>query len=370
MSQPTPDSKSMTDRNDLSIFGVLRKWLDTHLADEEAILMVILIALGLWVIVAFDYVFTPLIASLIVAYLLDGLVMRLRRGGMSHLVSVIVVFSLFVMIMVTALAFLLPLLWKEIGVLVTELPRIINKIHGLLLSLPEQYPELITQAQVDTLMKQASEKMAVHGDVLVLRSLSSLHRILVLLGYLVLVPLLVFFLLKDKVLLMSSVERLLPKKRPILLQVWHEMNGQLANYIRGKVIQIFIVMVMTTTVFEVVGLKYALLLGMLVGISVIIPYVGLVLVTIPVVMVAYFQWGFTSQFAWMMVAYLAAQSIDGSIVVPILFSEAVKLHPIAIIASVLMFGGLWGFWGMFFAIPLATLIKAILRAWPSHDLVE
>jgi putative permease len=61
------------------------------------------------------------------------------------------------------------------------------------------------------------------------------------------------------------------------------------------------------------------------------------------------------------------QAIDGLIVVPILFSEAVKLHPIVIILSVLLFGGIWGFWGVFFAIPLATLIKAVMRAWPSND---
>jgi len=126
-------------------------------------------------------------------------------------------------------------------------------------------------------------------------------------------------------------------------------------------------MAATTVVFQVMGLKYSILLGVLVGLSVIIPYAGFVMATIPVIMVAYFQWGLTSDFAWLMVIYILVQALDGAIVVPILFSEAVKLHPIVIILAVLLFGGLWGFWGVFFAIPLATLIKAVMRAWPSND---
>jgi putative permease len=359
--------RPVDDKTNLSIFAVLRKWLDTHLADEEAILMVILITLGLWVIVELDYVFTPLIASLIIAYLLQGVVARLCRRGLNRLAAVCMVFTGFVSLLVVALWIILPQLWKQLHVLAVELPRMVNSVHSLLVTLPEEYPDLISQKQFDVVMKQASEKISAHGEALVSQLLASLPSVLSLLGYAVLVPLLVFFLLKDKDLLMASIERLLPSKRPVMLQVWHEMNEQIANYVRGKVIQILIVMAATMLVFQWMGLKYSILLGVLVGFSVIIPYAGVVLATIPVALVAYFQWGLTSEFAWLMVVYLLVQAVDGSIVVPILFSEAVKLHPIVIMLSVLLFGGLWGFWGVFFAIPLATLIKAVMRAWPSND---
>lgn len=68
-----------------------------------------------------------------------------------------------------------------------------------------------------------------------------------------------------------------------------------------------------------------------------------------------------------MFVYSVIQALDGNVLVPLLFSEAVNLHPIAIILSVLVFGGLWGFWGVFFAIPLATLVKALYNAWPRTD---
>ena len=109
---------------------------------------------------------------------------------------------------------------------------------------------------------------------------------------------------------------------------------------------------------------------MLVGVSVLIPYIGAVLVTIPVVVVAMFQWGIGADFWTLIVAYLVVQALDGNLLVPILFSEAVNLHPLVIILSVIIFGGLWGFWGVFFAIPLATLVKAVIHAWPDELRVE
>jgi putative permease len=90
-------------------------------------------------------------------------------------------------------------------------------------------------------------------------------------------------------------------------------------------------------------------------------------VTIPVLMVAWFQWGWVSEFAWLAAVYFTIQALDGNVLVPLLFSEVVNLHPVAIIISILVFGGLWGFWGVFFAIPLATLVKAILSAWPRQE---
>ena len=90
----------------------------------------------------------------------------------------------------------------------------------------------------------------------------------------------------------------------------------------------------------------------------------------PVLLVAWFQWGWSSQSAWLAAAYFIIQALDGNVLVPLLFSEVVNLHPVAIIVAILVFGGIWGFWGVFFAIPLATLVQAILSAWPRHPSAE
>ena len=132
----------------------------------------------------------------------------------------------------------------------------------------------------------------------------------------------------------------------------------------GKVFGQFIDGFTAWAVFWLVWVLYAAFLAFLTGISVIVPYIGATLVTIPVVVVAYAHWGFQSDFFIAVGLYIVFQILDGNVLVPLLFSEMVRLHPNAIILAILVFGGLWGFWGVFFAIPLATLAHAVIRAWP------
>ena len=106
------------------------------------------------------------------------------------------------------------------------------------------------------------------------------------------------------------------------------------------------------------------------GLSVIVPYLGATVITIPVAIVGYLQHGWGSEFMWVMIAYAVIQALDGNVLVPILFSEAVNLHPVSIMIAVLVFGGFWGLWGVFFAIPLATLVKAMVTSWPRLELAK
>jgi putative permease len=171
--------------------------------------------------------------------------------------------------------------------------------------------------------------------------------------------------MKDKSNLINWAGNFLPRNRPLMNRIWLEMDQQISNYIRGKVLEIFIVGSVSYLMFVILGINYALLLSVLVGLSVIVPYIGATVVTIPVAAVAYVQWGIGSEFYTVLVAYGVLQLVDGNVLVPVIFSEAVNLHPVAIIAAVLVFGGIWGLAGVFFAIPLATLVKAIINAWPN-----
>ena len=152
----------------------------------------------------------------------------------------------------------------------------------------------------------------------------------------------------------------------MLKSIWVEMDGQLSNYARGKAIEIVIVGSLAAVIFLYFGLEYVALLSVLVGFSVLIPYLGAFIVTIPVAAVGLLQFNLTFEFWLLMGSYLALQILDGNLLVPLLFSDAVKLHPVAIILAVFIFGSLFGFWGVFFAIPIATLIKAIWNAWPDN----
>lgn len=350
------------------MWKVLGTWVDRYFGEEEAVLVSILLLVALVVVITMGEILAPFIAALVFAFLLQGGVNHLVKWRVPRIVSVLLVFLLFVGIFLTILIVLLPLIGRQAANLAGEVPAMVKHWQSVLLLLPDQYPQLISEDQLKDLLGQASVEVAGMAERLVSFSVSTFPSLVVLMIYLVLVPLLVFFLLKDKDELLDLMAGLLPHKRPVMWQIWHEMNMQMANYVRGKAIEILAVGLTSYVAFLVLGLNYAALLALLVGLSVVIPYIGAVVVTIPVTVVAYFQWGWGSDLFWLVMVYGVIQALDGNVLVPLLFSEAVNLHPIAIILAVLMFGGLWGFWGVFFAIPLATLVKALYNAWPRTDM--
>jgi putative permease len=162
------------------------------------------------------------------------------------------------------------------------------------------------------------------------------------------------------------VTRFLPEDRSLTAEVWRQVDQQIGNYIRGKFWEILIVWFASYVIFLLLELPYAMLISLFVGLSVLIPYFGAIIMTFPVASIAYFEWGWGSQFAWVVIAYIVIQILDGNLLVALLYSEVVNLHPVAIMVAVLVFGGIWGFWGVFFAIPLATLVQAVLQAWAQH----
>jgi putative permease len=304
---------------------------------------------------------------MVLAYLMQGLVVSLERLRVPGGVAVGLVFALFMGLLLVFMVVVVPLLWHQLITLFNELPGMLAKWQTLLLLLPERYPHLVSDEQVLQAIEVARGEIGKFGQWALTFSLSSLPLLVNIMIYLVLVPILVFFFLKDRQMIGQWVRGYLPRERALITRVAHEMNRQIANYIRGKVIEIFICGGVTYVAFVVLELNYAALLALLVGISVVVPYVGAVVVTVPVFLIALFQWGWSDQFIYLMAVYGIIQTLDGNVLVPLLFSEAVNLHPVAIICAVLLFGGLWGFWGVFFAIPLATLFKAVLDAWPRRE---
>ncbi|MCK5122359.1 MAG: AI-2E family transporter, partial [Methylococcales bacterium] len=215
------------------------------------------------------------------------------------------------------------------------------------------------------IMISIQEELLNYGQELISNSAASVLGLVTAMVYLFLVPLMVFFFLKDKKTLITWFFQFMPRDMSLSTRVWKEVDMQIANYVRGKFAEVVILALASYVTYSLLDLNYAILLSVLMGLSVVIPYVGATLVTFPVLGVAIIQWGVTGdEFIYVAIAYSIIQAIDGVILVPLLFSEAVNLHPIAIIVAILFFGGIWGFWGVFFAIPLATAVKAILNAWP------
>jgi putative permease len=363
-----PWRNACPDRILSGMFQVLSGWFRRYFSDPQAVFLALLLLAGFVVVTGFGYMLAPVFASLVIAYLLEAIVAFLERRGVPRVLGAVAVQILFVGFVLVLILGLVPLLYQQLTQLIHELPHMIARGQETLLQLPQRYPEFFTTQQVQDLIGTARAGIGSLGQHVVSLSLASLVGIITLLVYLVLVPLLVFFFLKDKDRIVTWAVGLLPRERTVLERVWADVDAQIGNYVRGKFLEILIVWVVTAATFALLGLKYAMLLGAIVGFSVLVPYIGAVVVTLPVAMVAFSQWGWSSEFAYAVAAYVVIQAVDGNVLVPLLFSEAVDLHPIAIIVAVLVFGGLWGFWGVFFAIPLATLVEAVLRAWPRSPL--
>ena len=349
------------------MFKVLRDWIQRYFSDEEAVVLAVLLVLAFTAVLTLGGMLAPVLAGMVLAYLMQGLVVTLERLRVPGAVAVGLVFALFMGVLLVFIVVVVPLLWHQLITLFNELPGMLAKWQSLLLLLPERYPHLVSDEQVLQAIEVARGEIGKFGQWALTFSLSSLPLLVNIMIYLVLVPILVFFFLKDREMIGQWVRGYLPRERALITRVAQEMNRQIANYIRGKVIEIIICGGVTYIAFVALGLNYAALLALLVGVSVVVPYVGAVVVTVPVLLIALFQWGWSDQFIYLMAVYGIIQTLDGNVLVPLLFSEAVNLHPVAIICAVLLFGGLWGFWGVFFAIPLATLFKAVLDAWPRKE---
>jgi len=344
--------------------NLLTSWFRRTFADPQVVILGIVLIAGIVIVAGLGRMLAPVFASIVIAYLLEAVVIRLQMLGVPRLASVVLVFLLFLASLFFLLFGLVPMLTRQLTQLVQQIPSYISQGQELLLQLPQRYPQMISEEQIQHLISSAGNELAALGQLFLTWSLASVGNVVGLLVLLVLIPVLVFFLLKDKSQLIDWFKGYLPAERHLVSSIWADVEAQIANYVRGKAGEIVIVGAVSYITFISMGLQYSALLATMVGISVLIPYIGAAVVTLPIAFVAYFQWGWGWSFGQVMIAYAIIQALDGNVLVPLLFSEALNLHPVAIIVAILVFGGLWGFWGIFFAIPLATVVQAVLKAWP------
>jgi len=345
----------------------IKQWFVRLLSNPETLALTGILVAGFFIVIGLGDVLSPVLASIVVAYLLEGMVVKLQTFGLPRRWSVILAFGVSLALLGYMVFGLVPLLSIQTVQLAQQLPTMLNKWVDLFMRLPEQYPQFISAEQINLIVTQASSEALKYGQELLSLSATSVMNFVALIIYLFLVPMMVYFFLTDKEEILLWLTRFLPKKRTLTKEVWRVVNKQIANYVRGKVWEILIVWSACFIAFSLLDLNYAMLLSFLVGLSVLVPYVGATVVTIPVLLIAYFQWGLGSDLLYLSVTFFVIQALDAYLLVPLLFSEVVNIHPVAIIIAILFFGGIWGFWGVFFAIPLATLVQAVVVAWPSEE---
>lgn len=358
----------MNTPNQFVTLNFLNRLTKRFLPNTQAVSLAIILLMSFVLIYSLSDLLMPVFVSIGIAYLLEGIVNKIENQNVPRFPAVMIVFSLFLTCLIFLLFILIPIISQQAVELVQQVPDIISHAQTGIMRLPKLYPKLISESKIQSILLVAQTELLSYSQSFLSISAASLMGLISAMIYLFLVPMMVFFLLKDKELLMTWFIKFMPKERHLSVDVWHEVDTQIGNYVRGKVSEVLILCVVSYVTYAVMGLNYALLLAVLMGLQVILPYIGATLVTFPVLGVAYFQWGLSNDdFMSIVIAYAIIQAVDGVLLVPLLFSEAVNLHAIAIIVAILFFGGLWGFWGVFLAIPLATVVKAVLSAWPCEN---
>ena len=339
--------------------SLLNKFIKRFFSNEESVYFAILLIFSFFFIILFGNVLLPVIISIVIAFLLNGFMTTLIKYNMSQKLSLsitLIVFFGFYLSLFMAL----PSIGTEINNLLQNLPIIVSSFQQNLIEMNNYFSE----EEIDQIFANLSNQISVLLSSALGQLAGTVSLMFNAILYAIMIPLMVFFFLKDKSILLPIASIILPKENGFMQSVFAEMNDQLFNYVTGKFIEMLLVASASYILFAFLGLPYAVLMAILVGLSVIIPIFGAILVTIPVVLIGLYEWGLSENFYWLLGFYLLIQILDGNVLVPILFSTRNNLHPVVIIIAVLFFGGIWGFWGLFFAIPLATFVKAIINSWP------
>ncbi|MDH5752983.1 MAG: AI-2E family transporter [Deltaproteobacteria bacterium] len=327
--------------------------------DPEWIALALVLGLPVILFLFLGEILIPIILSFLLAYFLDGMVMDLCKR-ISRNTAIIIVFSGFFLIYVGILFGPIKIAAQQTVILFNTFPQLVEKLR--IISQEFELPQFIldfTKSKTG-LSEIAASNMSEYSKTVLKHMAGTVSGATHWVVYTIIIPLLVFFFLKDKEELESAFMRVLPRRKELVEHIWLEMESRMGRYVRGKVWEIIIVGFTSWLAFFMLGFQYAAVLGLAAGISVIIPYVGALAVTIPIFILGIAQWGFDWNLAWLMIVHGLIQFIDGNILVPYLLSEAVQMRPTIILVSTMVFGAIWGVWGVFFAVPLATLIKTLV----------
>jgi len=341
--------------------------LNKYLSKTEAISLIIIFFMIFMFFKIMGQIILPITISIIISYYLYKVVNYLKHINIPHLIAVTIVFATFIGGLLAVTFLLLPILYEQIIELVSDIPRLCIYEQNIVMKVHRVLPDIFSIGQLEQLISSILGSIINFGKEILMISLVSLLSFAKIIIYLILIPILVFFFLRDGSTIIQWLTSFLPSRSKVLENIWQELTYKVRCYIRGKIVEIIIITIISSISFWLLGLRYAGLLGISVGISAVIAYVGVTLVTIPILFVGMMQWGWTEHFFYLLLIYTIINILDSYILVPILFSETMDLNPLAIIMAVLFFGKVFGIVGIFFAIPLLTLVSITIKYWPKNE---
>lgn len=339
------------------------------LSDSQKWLALALVAGGGWLLYLLAPVLTPFVVSALLAYLGDPLVDRLQRRGLSRTSSVVIVFVTMFLASVLALLVVIPAVENQISVLLGKLPLAVAWVQERLL------PVLASRFGIEIAFDPAAlkEHLTAHWQELsnvargvVLQLGRSGQALLGWISFILLVPVVTFYLLRDWDHLVANVRELLPRAiEPRVSTIAAEIDAVLAQFLRGQLTVMAALALIYTVGLWLAGLELAFSIGVIAGLVSFVPYLGVIVGVLLAGVAALLQF----QDAWHLLAVIAVfgvgQMLEGMVLSPLLVGDRIGLHPVAVIFAVMAGGQLFGFFGVLLALPVAAAIVVLLRH--SHD---
>lgn len=310
-------------------------------------------------------VLTPFAIAALVAYLGDPLVDRLERY-FSRSFSVTLVFLLFALATLIALVLLVPLIERQVGKLIEQFPRYVTYVQEAVLPWIErtfdvQIDRLDPGSLINVVKGHWQQAGGFASTVLGGISKSGL-AVLAWVANVVLLPVLVFYLLRDWDILVARIRELLPRTiEPVVSRLARESDEVLGGFLRGQLSVMFVLGTIYAVGLWMVGLDVGLLIGMLAGLVSFIPYLGAIVGVGAGVIAALVQFGDISSVVLVLIVFGVGQTVESFLLTPWLVGDKIGLHPVAVIFAIMAGGQLFGFFGVLLALPVAAVAMVLLR---------
>ena len=328
-------------------------------------LLIVLIVVG-YLLVLLGPILSPFLIAALLAYLADPVADKLETYNLSRTQAVLVVFSVLMLIFFSALLFLLPKLTAQLAVMVKQIPLAINLVEQKVLPFLELNLGVETREIDFSLIKSLIKDNFKQTSSLINNILSGIASsglaIAAWLANLVLIPVVLFYLLRDWDVMIAKINQLLPRDLESKVNVLtKECDQVLGAFVKGQ----FMVMLALGVIYSIglwlVGMDLALILGILAGVASIVPYMGFFVGIIAAAVAAMVQFNDPSILIWVSLVFIAGQALEGMVLTPLMVGDKIGLHPVAVIFSIMAGGQLFGFVGILIALPVAAVLMVFLQ---------
>ena len=354
-------------------------WFFKWFVDNKAItvfLVTLLMGLNILVLIKISFIFTPLlefgaavmlpvIISGLLYYLLNPIVDFLERHRVKRIIAISIVFILIALLILWGLAVAIPAIQHQVLSFMKNLPDYLEKANRTIDDVLDNKVSPEIKPQLDEWTSQLSQNITSWASSFSARAVNWVSNLITVASQviiaLIIMPFIVFYLLRDGKNLKGQIIRFLPTKiRKSADKVLSDVNTQLANYVRGQITVAIIVALMFILLLKIIGLRYAVTLGVTAGFLNLIPYLGSFLAMLPALVLGLVAG--PEMFVKVVIVFIVEQTIEGRFVSPLVLGSQLNIHPITILFVLITSGSMFGIWGVFLGIPVYASAKVVISA--------